>query len=221
MAVARARAFLEKNALWVALAALAIMGGALFVGVQVKPDTFYDHYWWEDIYGPLVVDAHQCKNDINCPGVVAPHGVRAVDGYTVKSELTYGVVLAALLYGIYVGLFRRYQIRADGWFVAALLPWMMLGPVARVLEDADVFCGAATVPCADPSPFAFLYISPVIYVQIALYVIGAILIGLLVEHRIDQGARHQTTIVAIPLAVGLAVFAFLDLARHEWFSVLP
>ena len=38
-----------------------------------------------------MVDAHQCKSDVGCPGVTAPDGVHAVDGYTVKSELTYGV----------------------------------------------------------------------------------------------------------------------------------
>jgi uncharacterized membrane protein len=215
------RSFADRNALWLALGALAVAGGLLAVGIQLDPGTFYDHYWWPDIYGPLVVDAHQCPTDANCPGISADHPVRAADNYTVKSELTYGVVLALLLYGIYVGLFRRYQIRVDGWFIASLAPWLLLGPVGRVLEDANVFCPANTVPCASPSLFSFLYISPVIYVQIALYVIGAMLLGLAAQRRPERGWRSQTAFVAVPLLLGLALFGALDATRSRWFSVLP
>jgi uncharacterized membrane protein len=216
------RPFVEKHALWLALGGLVVAGGLLYVGVQADPGVFYDHYWWPDIYGSLVVDAHQCKTDVDCPGVQGPPGVHAADNYTVKSELTYGVVLAVMLYGIYMGLFRRYHIRADGWFVAALLPWMALGPVGRALEDANVFCPANTIPCAAPSPFAYLYISPIIYVQIALWVIGAMLLGVWIERRAsERGWRYQSGVVAGVLALGLVAFVALSLDQAALFSVLP
>ena len=199
------RETVERNALWVALGAVVLAGGLVAVGVQLAPETFYDHFWWEDIWGPLTVDAHQCKTDVNCAGVVAPHGVRAKDGYTVTSELTYGLVLAVMLYGIYVGLFRKHRIVADGWFVLGLLPWILLGPVGRVLEDADVFCKAGTR--CDPGPFAFVFISPVIYIAIAVCVIAAMLIGLAIEKRRYGPPRTLTTIVGGVLLAGFAAFA--------------
>ncbi|MEA3199806.1 MAG: hypothetical protein QOE90_1234 [Thermoplasmata archaeon] len=214
-----ARAWIERNALWLAVGALAVAAGLVAVGVAVAPRQVYDHFVWEDLYGPLVVDAHQCRTsaDAGCTDL-GPAGVPAKDGYTITAELTYGVVLATLLYGIYMGLFRRFRIRADGAFVAALLPWILLGPTGRVLEDADVFCHVGTQ--CDPSPFAFLFISPVIYVMIALYVLGAMLVGLLVE-RTSWSPAQKTLAVAVPVTVGLATFAYASFGVPGTFSALP
>jgi uncharacterized membrane protein len=214
------RAWFERNALWVSLGALLLAVGVVAVGVKVAPERFYDHFVWEDLYGPLVVDAHQCRSSAD-PACVSlgPPGVAAKDGYTITAELTYGVVLAALLYGIYFGLFRRFQIKADGAFVAALLPWILLGPTGRVLEDADVFCRAGTQ--CDPNWFAYLFISPVIYVMIALFVIGAMLLGVWVERRRDRDPRMLAGVVAAPLALGLAAFAYVSLFRADDFTALP
>lgn len=213
------RGWLDRHALWAALGALAIAAGIVAVGVQVDPGRFYDRFVWEDLYGPLVVDAHQCRSsaDPQCSSL-GPAGVPAKDGYTITSELTYGVVLAVLLYGIYVGLFRRYAIRADGAFVAALMPWILLGPTGRVLEDADVFCKAGTH--CDPNLFAFLFISPVIYVMIGILVMAAMLLGVVAERSALRPAQ-RTAFVAVPLAAGFALFAYFALARPNDFSALP
>ena len=208
----------ERNALWLALGAILLAAGLLYVGVKTNPETFYDRFWWEDIWGPLVVDAHQCKTAASCPTIDGPAGIPVKDGYTVTSELTYGLVLAVMLYGIYQGLFRRYGIVADGWFVLGLLPWIMLGPLARALEDADVFCKYGTH--CDPGPFAFVYISPVIYIQIAVYVIGAMLLGVWVARRKDQ-PQVVTGAVAAVLAAGFAVFVAIRVTMFDSFSALP
>lgn len=212
------RASLERNALWVALGAIVLAAAVVFVGVKVAPEAFYDRFWWEDIWGPLVVDAHQCKTAATCPSIDGPAGIPVKDGYTITSELTYGLVLAVMLYGIYQGLFRRYGIVADGRFVLGLLPWIMLGPLARVLEDADVFCRYGTH--CDPGPFAFVYISPVIYIQIAVYVIGAMLLGVWVARRADRPGV-VTGVVAAVLAAGFAVFVAIRVTMFDAFSALP
>lgn len=213
------RAKVEHNALWISLGALALAGLVVAAGVQVAPETFYDKFWWEDIYGPLVVDARQCRTAAACPGLEGPENVVVKDGYTVTSELTYGVVLAVLLYGIYVGLFRRFRIVADGWFVLGLLPWIMLGPLARALEDANVFCQAGT-DC-EPGVFAYLFISPVIYVHIALYVIPALLLGVYLRERRHKDPRFLTGIVASVLGMGVAVYAFIGSQYGGMFHALP
>ena len=214
------KARLEHNALWVALGALALAGLVVAVGVQVAPETFYDRFWWEDIYGPLVVDAYQCKNSLD-PRCVAlgPVGVLAKDGYTVTSELTYGFVLAMLLYGIYVGLFRRYAVVADWRFVVALLPWILLGPLARTLEDANVFCRPGT-DCV-PNAAAYVFISPVIYVHVALYVIAFMLLGTFLERRRHADPRLLTAAVAGVLGVGLGAYGFLLTEFGHTFHALP
>ena len=213
------RVRLEENALWVALGALALAGVIVFVGVQVAPETFYDNFWWEDIYGPLVVDAHQCRTAAECPGLGGPSGVTVKDGYTVTSELTYGLVLAVLLYGIYVGLFRKYNVVADSRFVLALLPWILLGPLARALEDANIFCKPGT-DC-DPNVFAFVFISPVIYIHIALYVIAFMLLGVFLERRRHADARLLSAPIAGVLALGFALYAFILSVYGHTFHALP
>lgn len=211
----------EHNALWVSLGAIALAAAVVYVGVQVAPETFYDRFWWEDIYGPLVVDAYQCGTieDAGCRDIARPAGIPVKDGYTITSELTYGLVLATMLYGIYVGLFRRFQIRADGWFVAGLLPWILLGPLGRVLEDTNVFCQAGT-DCT-PGGFAYLFISPVIYLHIAVYVIAFLLLGVYIRERAHQSPAKLTAIIAAVLAVGLAAFAFVSTRYAHGFTALP
>lgn len=213
------RAKLERNALWVALGAIALAGAVVAVGIQVAPETFYDRFWWEDIYGPLVVDAYQCRTAATCPGMEGPAGIVVKDGYTITSELTYGAVLATMLYGIYVGLFRRYRIIADGWFVLGLLPWILLGPLGRVLEDANVFCQAGT-DCT-PGIFAYLFISPVIYLHIAVYVIAFLLLGAWIRDHAHESPRKLTLVVGTVFAIGLAAFWFISTRYAYGFSALP
>lgn len=214
------RAHVERHALWYSLGALALAGVIVFAGIQLAPDTFYDRFWWEDIYGPLVVDARQCRTAAQCPGLEGPPGVVVKDGYTVTSELTYGAVLAALLYGIYVGLFRRYGIVADGWFVLGLMPWILLGPLARVLEDANVFCQVGT-DC-DPGVFAYVFISPVIYVHIALYVIAFLLLGVWVRQNAHRDPALLSGIVAGLLGLGvIAYWAVGTFYAHGFSALVP
>lgn len=213
------RAHVERNALWYALGALALGVVVVAIGVQVAPETFWDRFVWEDLYGPLVVDARQCRTAAACPGLEGPPGIVVKDGYTITSELTYGLVLAVLLYGIYVGLFRRHGIVADGWFVGALMPWILLGPTARVLEDANVFCRAGT-DC-EPGVFAYVFISPVIYVHVALYVIAFLLLGVYLQHRRHADPRLLSGAVGSVLLLGLAAYAWVATQYAHGFSALP
>ena len=209
----------ERNALWYALGALGLAVAVVAVGTVVAPEVFWDRFVWEDLYGPLVVDARQCSTAAQCPGLDAIPGIHVKDGYTITSELTYGLVLAVLLYGIYVGLFRRHGIVADGWFVAALMPWILLGPLARVLEDTNVFCRPGT-DC-DPGVFAYLFISPVIYIHIAVYVIAFLLLGVYLQHRRHADPRLLSGIVGAVLLLGFAAYTWVGTEYNEGFSALP
>lgn len=213
------RARIERNALWLALGAVLLAGAIVAAGIQVAPETFYDRFWWEDIYGPLVVDARQCPTAANCPGLGGPPEIHVKDGYTVTSELTYGLVLAVLLYGIYMGLFRRFEIKADTRFVVALLPWILLGPLARALEDANVFCAPGT-DC-EPNFASYFFISPVIYLHIAVYVIAFMLLGVFVERRRHADPRWLTAAVGGVFALGFAAYGFVLSEYGHTFGALP
>ena len=59
------------------------------------------------------------------------------------------------------------KITLDWQFFIALLPYILYGPVSRVLEDADYFM----------EPFEYWYISPLIYLQIAVFALSFVFIG--------------------------------------------
>lgn len=210
---------LERNALWWALGAILAAVAFVAVGVQVAPEVFWDRFVWEDLYGPLVVDARQCNTAATCPGLPDIPGVVVKDGYTITSELTYGLVLAVLLYGIFVGLFRRHGIVADGWFVGALMPWILLGPLARVLEDANVFCQPGTN--CEPGAFAYFFISPVIYMHIAVYVIAFLLLGVYIQHRRHADVGLLSGIIGSVLLLGFAAYVWVATQYAHGFSALP
>ncbi|MHB8605323.1 MAG: DUF63 family protein [Thermoplasmatota archaeon] len=222
--------YTRRKALVWALAILmpiAVVG----VGVAVAPSVFYDHYIWEDLYGPLWADAHQAgpsyapQYQSQClADPTGPHCVLAKDGYTLKSEATYGIILAVALSAIYVEIFRRWNVKADGWFVFALTPYIVLGPLARSLEDANVFCKAGTANggTCDPGVFSYLYISPLEYIHIAVYTVAFLLLGILVERTRGKVAwqSHAALIGAVlggEFAFFLGVVAFYSYG----FTALP
>jgi len=214
----KARDLAERHALLASFGVLGIFVLVVGIGVAIRPDIFYDHYVWRDLYGSLVVDAHQCASALTCPGVSGPAGIYPTDGYTWGSELTFAFVLAVLLYGVYYGILREREVRIDARFALALLPWIVLGPVGRVLEDADVFCRAGTH--CDPNVFSFLFISPIVYMMIAGYVIASLLIGTWLRDA-QSGPRRADIVVGIGLGVGFAAFAMISFLASGAFHALP
>jgi uncharacterized membrane protein len=176
----------------------------------------WDHFIWQYYLGPVWADAHQCSSTLNCH-VDPPVPVAASEGYTLVSELTYGVVLATALYAVFQLLFKRAGVRANGAFIAALIPFILLGPTARVLEDMNVFMG----PDGIPGVFAYLFISPVIYVHVAVYAITFTLIGLAVERARDHVPVNALTgLIAALLVTITAAYAFIITSYASGFQAV-
>jgi uncharacterized membrane protein len=74
------------------------------------------------------------------------------------------------------------------------MPYILFGPVTRVLEDADYF----------NEPFVYWFISPLIYLQIAVYALGFLIIGYYLE-KLSRKKSHKTI-----LAYLLSIFVIVD-----------
>jgi len=153
----------------VELSIYILLGVILFiiVGVVLFPSVFYDNWIWKYYWGPVVADASG--------GVAVYNGVEASEGYTMISEITYGVILIFALYAIYK-LLKRLKIRVDWRFALALMPYILFGPISRVLEDTSFF----------DEPVVYWYISPLIYLQIAVFAIVFLLLGYYLEKRYQK-----------------------------------
>jgi len=73
---------------------IAIAGGIAFVSAAlIFPEVIYDNFIWRYFIGPVVADA------VGHP--VSYHGVEAVAGYTLLSEIIYGAILLVMFYLLY------------------------------------------------------------------------------------------------------------------------
>jgi len=160
--------------------------GVILVGCILMPSIFYDQWIWKYYWGPVVSDA---------AGTTVWHnGVQANQGYTLISELTYGVMVVIALYAIYE-LLKKLKISINWIFCLALLPYIIFGPVARVIEDTGYF----------NEPFVYWFISPLIYFQITVYVLGFLLAG----YYLQELSRRKSPKTI--LAYTLSIFVFVDI----------
>ncbi|MFA5103407.1 MAG: DUF63 family protein [Candidatus Thermoplasmatota archaeon] len=136
----------------------------ILIGYVLAPTVVYDQWIWKYYWGPVVADA--AGHPVSYQGVVAE------EGYTLVSELTYGIVLVLALFGLYKVL-KKLEIRIDWYFCTALLPYILFGPVTRVLEDTNYFT----------EPAVYWFISPLIYFQTTFYVLMFLLLGYYLEKK--------------------------------------
>lgn len=175
----------EKNKLVALLSILFAVVFIIIAGCIFAQSLFYDQWIWKYYWGPIVSDAAGHS--------VSWNGVYANEGYTLVSELTYGIILIIALYAIYK-LLKRLEITVDWRFALALMPYILFGPVTRVLEDADYF----------NEPFVYWFISPLIYLQIAVYALGFLIIGYYLE-RLSKRKSHKTILTYL-----LSIFVIVD-----------
>jgi len=136
-----------------------IIGGLIFF-----PSIFYDQWIWKYYWGPVVADASG--------GTAVHNGVIAKEGYTIVSEITYGLMVIVALFLIYK-LLKKLKIVVNWRFALALMPYIIFGPVSRVLEDSAFF---------EP-PLIYWFITPLIYLQITVYAIIFLLLGWYLEQK--------------------------------------
>jgi uncharacterized membrane protein len=161
----------------------------IIIGYLLAPTLVYDQWIWKYYWGPVVADA------LGHP--VSYNGVAAQEGYTILSEITYGVILICALYGLYK-LLKKLEIRIDWYFCLALLPYILFGPVTRVLEDTNYFT----------NPLAYWFISPLIYFQTTLYVLVFLLLGYYLQKR------------AFPQRKTLCILLFMFILIDSFYTII-
>ena len=154
------------------------------IGVILFPSIFYDNWIWKYYWGPVVADS--LNSDY---GTAVFNGVEASEGYTIISELTYGIIFIIALYYIYL-LLKKLNVKVDWCFALALIPFILFGPIVRVLEDTGYF----------DEPWVYLFISPFIYILIAFFAILFLILGYYFERKLK---KFKITINKVLFAGGL------------------
>ncbi len=161
-------------------------------------DVFWNQWIWRYYWGPVVADARETTFESNT----------IHQGYTLFSELTYGIVLAISAYGIY-RLFQRVNADLDHRFVLALIPFLLLGGTVRALEDAMLF----------KEPLVFFFIAPVIYFVIGVAILCFYLLGLWLERH--AGKHEALLLVSGLFIVQTGIYLGLYLTHGGSHYVLP
>lgn len=90
-------------------------------------------------------------------------------GYNIVNTFTYAIILVLAILLVYKVL-ERLNIKIDGRFALALLPWILLGSTFRVLEDSGHFTN-------------YFLISPLIYLTLFAFIFSFLLISLGLERQ--------------------------------------
>ena len=139
-------------------------------GIVLFPSYFYDQFIWKYYWGPVVADASSGN-----AGTATYNGVQAHAGYTIISELTYGLIIIFAIYAIYK-LLKKLKIVVNWKFNLALMPIILFFPLTRVLEDAGYF----------KEPIIYWFISPLIFFQIAFYALCFLILGYYLENKFKK-----------------------------------
>ncbi|HWG90708.1 MAG TPA: DUF63 family protein [Candidatus Thermoplasmatota archaeon] len=176
-----------------ALALLAAYAALLTLGSLLAPDLVYYPFVWKYYYGPIVTDAAGMP--------LTRGGVTADAGYNLVSTVTWGLILLVGLWNVF-DYFARRQFTMTRTLLYAFLPTIAAGGTLRGLIDADWI----------PEPWAYLFITPNIYVVIFAYTFAALVVGLQIEsHATERGrfarVRHWHVVAAAGSLLLLTTFA--------------
>jgi uncharacterized membrane protein len=152
--------------------ALIILGGLI-----ITPELFWDDFIKIFIWDPIVKDA----------------GASGDAGYSQVNTVVYILTMVAAVI-VLQALFRRWRLPVDDRMVWALMSWVVLAPVLRVMEDADYFAEGIDV----------LFISPLIHIHLALWLVISGFIG-------HIGRKNHISMLAMLLVAYIAFTGLLVL----------
>ncbi len=125
--------------------ALIVVAGLIFT-----PEIFWDDFIKIYIWDPIVKDA----------------GASGDAGYSFVNTFVYILTMVAAVI-VLQALFRKWRLPVSDRMVWALMSWVVLAPVLRVMEDADYFAEGVDV----------LFISPLIHIHLAIWLVASAIIG--------------------------------------------
>jgi uncharacterized membrane protein len=197
------KAFYGKHGLKLWFGAIIGVIALLTLGCLLAPEIFWDKFIYRYYWGPLEVDAHELGSIEQSDGYVIDQG------YTLVSELTYGIVLIIALYGIF-RLFERLDVKIDMRFAASVLPYIFLGGALRVMEDAELFS----------APYVYFMISPVIYFVIGTLIVIMAASSQVVDGKSNYSSMEKLILGARPFFVFNAVYILVYLLHADKFNFI-
>ena len=138
---------------------LLILVIGVTLGLLLMPEIVWENGLRPIIWEPIEQDA----------------GAQGDAGYSYQNTAIYTFGLLASVV-VFQALFRTLQLPADDKMMIALIAWVCLAPIFRVLEDADFF----------PSSIDWLLISPIIHLHLAAWLIGIGIVSHLVGRKWDD-----------------------------------
>jgi len=150
------------------LVSFALLGACLtlLLGLLFAPGMFWDDFLEPVVWEPITRDASE-EGDA---------------GYTPLNTAIYATTMLASVV-VFSAIMRRLRIPCDDRMMIALISWVVLAPVFRVLEDADLFA----------DPIDVLMISPIIHFHLAGWLILTSFIGWIADNGSEARKRmnHQ------------------------------
>jgi uncharacterized membrane protein len=124
------------------------------------------------------------------------------EAYTVVDTLTYAAILIVSVYLVYRWL-RREQIAINHDFILALIPYVVLGGLLRVVEDAGLL----------PYPYHVILVTPIIFLVLFACTIAALVVARFLASRGAisdwvRGFRNAGIGASILVGFILAVYGF-------------
>ncbi|MBA4694874.1 MAG: DUF63 family protein [Candidatus Poseidoniales archaeon] len=132
------------------LTVFGLISLTVFAGLVFAPETFWDGFVKIYIWDPIVKDA----------------GASGDAGYSQVNTIVYILTMVAAVI-VLQAIFRKWQLPVDDRMVWALIGWVALAPILRVMEDADYFKEGIDV----------LFISPLIHIHLAVWLVISAFIG--------------------------------------------
>lgn len=177
----------EKALIWAAIG----LTFAVAAGLVLAFDTVWTETLKPIIWDPVVKDA----------------GVAGDAGYTPQNTAIYTLSMLACVV-LFQALFRKWRLPTDEKMTLALIAWVCLAPVLRVLEDADFFSSNRDV----------LFISPIIHLHLAAWLIGVAMLSHFIGGRFDGRKDDAAQEAQATLLGGLL---FLGLMAHWYLLYQP
>lgn len=177
---------IERPALIVTIILVAF--ATLLVLAALFPQTFYYPIVWRYYWGPLVSDS--------AGSPLTRGGVTAYPGYNLVDTTTWALILGASLWTL-LDAFRKRGLRFTRTLTLSFLPMIVAGGTMRGLVELDWL----------PEPWAYLFITPNIYVVFFLYSLLALATGLAVETRTRGRIRHWHLTLAAGVLATLVTWA--------------
>jgi uncharacterized membrane protein len=176
----------ERASIWLVGIAITL----LLVGIIFKPEFLWDGIISPYIWQPIVKDA----------------SIAGDSGYTLVNTFIYMSLIFLSVITLQV-FFRRWRLPTDDRMVWALVAWVCVAPILRVLEDADMFASGVD----------HLFISPLIHIHLAGWLILSGVLGYLSS---KEGKTEKEVTLMLMVTLGMTYVLFVGLLyQPSWRSI--